>query len=263
MDGATPIEGGGGDAPFNFALVPYHTSEELLENVRSSVRRGLPEVRESQRHDAILSVAGGGPSLEDTWRELEGCIAAVNGSLGYLLSKNITPHLCGVCHPTIDVLDSITPHQDVTYFVASHCHPAVFDKLKDCKVFLWHNHPVEGLDDLLTELYPQGWLQVPGGCSMGLRWINLGYLNGFRKFHLHGLDSSFRDKSTHAYPDKQDDKEWITFDGFKTRLNFLGQVSDFITLMGEIRKPDIDPTEIKMFGDGLLQKRYRTWLAAL
>ncbi len=262
MDGPAPTERGG-NSPFNFILVPTHKPETLLEHVRSSVSRGLPEVKECQAHGEILSIAGGGPSLEDTWKELQGYIAAVNGSLSYLLSKGVTPQMCGVCDPSEHMADVVEPHADVSYFIASHVHPKVFDKLlkTDCRVYLWHNHPIDGLDALLSELYPQGWLQVPGGCTMGLRWFPLGYLNGFRKFHAHGLDSSFRDKSSHAYPDHQDKKEWITFDGFPTRINFIGQVVDFIKMLDEFKKPEVEPTEIKMFGDGLLQKRYRDWLS--
>jgi hypothetical protein len=252
---------GGGNSPFNFILKPTHTPETLLEHVRSAVSRGLPEVKECQAHGEILSIAGGGPSLEDTYDRLEGYIAAVNGSLAYLLARDVVPNMCGVCDPSAHMADVIEAHPDVAYFLASCVHPSVFDKLKDCRVYLWHLHPIDGLDALLKELYPQGWLQVPGGCTMGLRWVNLGYLNGFRKFHLHGLDSSFRDKSSHAYPDHQDNKDWISFDGYPTRVNFLGQVVDFIRMMEELKKPGVEPTEINMFGDGLLQKRYRDWLA--
>ena len=248
--------------PFNFALVPAHTPEQLLDNVRHAMTLGLSEVKPCAAHDGILSVAGGGPSLEDTYKELTGCIAAVNGTLGYLEAKGVQANICGVCDPSEHMAERVEAIPDVTYFIASCCHPALFDKLlkAGCKVYLWHLHPIDGLDGLLNEYYPDGWIQVPGGCTMGTRWLTLGYFLGFRKFHLHGLDSSFRDKSTHAYPDAQDDKEWITFDGFKTRMNFLAQAVDFVKLIEDSRKPEVEPIEIKMFGDGLLQWRHQKWL---
>lgn len=249
--------------PFNFALVPTHKPEQLLENVRYALTLGLPEVKyPSAAHDGILSIAGGGPSLEDTWPELEGYIAAVNGSLGYLMGKGVTPQMCGVCDPSEHMADVVAAAPGVAYFIASCVHPSVFDKLMaaGCTIYLWHLHPIDGLDDLLKEHYPEGWIQLPGGCTMGTRWLTLGYHMGFRKFHFHGLDSSFRDKSSHAYADHQDKKEWVGFDGFQTRINFLGQVVDFISLMEDSRKPDVDPIEVKMFGNGLLQARYRHWL---
>lgn len=248
--------------PFNFALVPMHKPEQLLDNVRYAMTLGLPEVTQCAPHDEILSIAGGGPSLEDTYKDLTGYIAAVNGSLGYLLKRGVTPQMCGVCDPSEHMVDIVDAVPGVTYFIASCVHPKVFDKLiaAGCKIYLWHLHPIDGQDELLSEYYPDGWVQIPGGCTMGTRWLTLGYHLGFRKIHCHGMDSSFRDKSSHAYPDKQDQKEWVSFDGFKTRINFLGQVVDFIGLMEDGRKPGVDPVEITMFGDGLLQSRYAHWL---
>ena len=248
--------------PFNFVLVPTHKPEQLLDHVRYAMTLGLPEVKECAAHGEIMSVAGGGPSLEDTWGELTGYVAAVNGSLSYLLGKGVAPQMCGVCDPSEHMAEVVEAKQGVTYFLASHVHPKLFDKLiaANCTVYLWHLHPIDGLDELLAEYYPEGWVQIPGGCTMGLRWLTLGYHMGFRKFHLHGLDSSFRGKSSHAYPDKQDHKEWIGFDGYQTRINFLGQVTDFIGLMEDGLGHDVDPLEIKMHGDGLLQWRYSKWL---
>lgn len=247
--------------PFNFALVPTHKPEQLLDNVRYAMTLGLPEVKQCAAHDQILSIAGGGPSLEDTWQDLTGFVAAVNGSLAYLIEKGVTPQMCGVCDPSEHMADIVKAVPGVTYFVASCVHPKVFDKLiaAGCTVYLWHLHPIDGLDELLGQYYPDGWVQIPGGCTMGTRWLTLGYHLGFRKIHVHGLDSSFR-KTSHAYPDHQDVKEWVGFDGFQTRINFLGQVVDFIGLMEDGRKSDVEPIEIKMFGEGLLQKRYAHWL---
>lgn len=247
--------------PFNFALVPTHKPEQLLEHVRYAMTLGLPEVKECAAHDAILSIAGGGPSLEDTWPELTGFIAAANGSLDYLLKKGVAPQMCGVCDPSEHMVDIVEANPGVTYFIASCVHPLVFQKLiaAKCTIYLWHLHPIDGLDELLAEYYPEGWVQIPGGCTMGTRWLTLGYHLGFRKIHVHGLDSSFRG-SSHAYPDHQDAKEWIQFDGHSTRIPFLGQVNDFIGLMEDGRKSDVESIEITMFGEGLLQKRYAHWL---
>lgn len=255
---------GAGDyepAPFNFALVPTHKPEKLLEHVRYAMTLGLPEIKQCAAHDGILSIAGGGPSLADTYKDLTGFVAAANGSLSYLIEKGVTPQMCGVCDPSEHMVDIIDAVPGVAYFIASCVHPKVFDKLiaAGCTVYLWHLHPIDGLDEVLSEYYPDGWVQIPGGCSMGTRWLTLGYHLGFRNIHVHGLDSSFRETS-HAYADHQDAKEWITFDGYKTRIPFLGQINDFIGLMEDGRKPDVEPIEITMHGEGLLQKRYAHWL---
>ncbi len=253
--------------PFNFALIPGRTPEELLGNVRYALSLGLPDLQgANDANNGTLCIVGGGPSLEDTWPQLEGhdFIATANGTLSFLKKKGLRPYFCGVCHPTESIADEIEADPEVKYFLGSCVHPKVFDKLlaANCKIVLWHLHPIDGLDEVLNQHYgDKGWVQIPGGTTMGLRWITLGYHLGFRKFHLHGLDSSFRDKSSHAYPHHQDHKEWINYDGYMTRIPFLGQVEDFLSLMHDGQMLD-DPPQITMFGDGLLQMRYSHWLKA-
>ena len=250
-----------------FALPPLLTSvkpEIMLGNMRSSLERNLPALKVCKPHNLILSVAGGGPSLADTVKDLTGYIATINGSLKFLLSQPIvngSPYFCGVMDPNEHIADGLVDDCNIRYYVASICHPAVFDKLKNCHVVLWHTTPIStgdeaGATDIL-KAYSKDWMAVGGGCTMGLRWINLGYVLGFRNFNLHGLDSSFRGSKTHAYPDRADKKNHLTVDGRETRLNFLAQVRDFLSVLETLQKPGFDRTEIKVFGEGLLQDTVR------
>lgn len=260
LDIATEAEGG--HTPFRFQLIPGRKPEELLANVRYALSLGLPDVRvEGKPLDDVLSVAGGGPSLADTWRDMTGYVAAINGSLRYLLEQGAVPNMCGICHPTESIVDMIDTHPDVAYFLASCVHPRVFDKLlaANCRVYLWHmtEQSIDGLDDVLRAHYPQGWVGMTGGTTMGMRWLNLGYYLGFRKFHLHGMDSCFKGDASHAYPDKQDG-QWINYDGYRTRPPFIGQVVDFLEFVDNAQRLP-EPIEITTFGDGLLQSRYKQW----
>lgn len=247
--------------PFGFTLVPAHSPEELHENMRSSIARNLPTVHQvSTAHDGVLSIAGGGPSLADTCNELEGYVAAINGSLQFLLDRGIVPQMCGMCDPSPHMVDIIAADPRVTYFLASIVHPAVYDKLLNagCTVYRWNSSAVPGGERVLATYDPDT-MTIGGGSTMGLRWIVLGYTFGFRKFRLHGFDSSFRSKSSHAYPDHQDSKDWITFEGFSTRPNFIGQVVDFINWMERLKDEDVEPLDIRVLGDGLLQAKFRQW----
>lgn len=235
---------------------PSATPGRMLENMRSALSRGLPEVRRCRPHSHLLSVCGGGPSLADTFRDAKGYIAAINGSQRFLTENGILPDACGILDPGRHMPDVITADRRVRYFVASICDPGVFDKLKDCMVHLWHPSGVCGSEAAL-ELRGGDWLQVAGGCTMGLRWINLGYVLGFRTFHLHGMDSSFRDGETHAYPDRERDGAILTINGRKTRANFWEQVGDFMATLQAFKQPDIEPVTFEVFGDGLLQDVYR------
>ena len=262
-----PHEMEAGDGVSRFHLCPAVPAATMLANMRSALARGLPEVTPCNAHGLTLSVAGGGPSLQDTYQDLDGFICGVNGSLGFILGKDIKPgasYACGVMDAGAHIADQIVADKSVRYYVASICDPAVFDKLEGCDVRLWHVSPdstedPEGVRAILNEFYPQGWLAIGGGCTMGLRWINLGYLLGFRKFNLHGLDSSFRKGSTHAYPDRADTKDRIEFNGYETRPNFLAQVYDFFGVLNRLSEPDHEATEVNLFGEGLLQTEWREW----
>ena len=254
----------------HFHLSPAVPAAKMLENMRAAIARKLPEATACKPHGLTLSVAAGGPSLADTYQELDGYIAAVNGSLAFLMDREKKPdasYCCGIMDAGEHIADMIVADSQVRYYVASICDPAVFDKLKECDVRLWHISPEStedpaGVTAVLNEAYPDHWHAIGGGCTMGLRWVNLGYLLGFRKFDLHGLDSSFRDGATHAYPDRADTKDRIEFNGRMTRPNFLAQVYDFFGLLNRIDAPDHEPVTIRVFGEGLLQDQYQEWLAA-
>ena len=232
----------------------------MLENCKINMAQGLPEVQKCRVHAHELVIAGGGPSVRDSLLKPGGYIGAINGSIKWLLEQGIVPNACAVLDSGEHIADLIEPHPDVTFFVAANASPAVFDRLRDNHVVIWFPTAVPGLESHLQVERPTDWFMIGGGCTMGLRWINLGYVCGFRTFHLHGFDSSFVGDKTHAYPDRADVKEHITVDGYNTRLNFLHQVSDFLVTMETFNKSDMDETEFFLYGDGLLQSTVDRYL---
>lgn len=230
-----------------FPTSPCVDDGQMLENVRSALGRDLPRIKGCKPHTRVMSIAGGGPSLGDTWRDLSGVIVTANASLGFLLSKGVKPWACGLLDPRPHIADLIEPRDDVFFFVASCCHPRVFDKIGD-RAIIWHPSGMPGLE---TEL-PTGTDMIGGGSTMGLRWLNLGYFMGFRSFDAHGLDSSFKGESTHAYPDHTDGERVLYHRGFATRLNFLQQVDDWFSTKAMFASLP-DPPEIRLHGEGLLQ----------
>lgn len=255
-----------GEQISRFYLSPAVSAERMLENMASAIARGLPEATPCKPHDMLLSVAGGGPSLADTYQDLTGFTCAVNGSLSWLLDQGVKPYACGIMDAGEHIADAIVADPDVRYYVASICDPKVFDKLKDCDVRLWHVSPnatedPRGVEDVLNKAHPERWHSIGGGCTMGLRWINLGYFLGFRRFHLHGLDSSFRSGATHAYPDRDDAKEHITFDGHDTKLSFLAQLHDFGDMLEWLWELDSN-VQLEVFGEGLVQNEWKAFRQA-
>lgn len=223
---------------------------QMLENVRSAMSRGLPEVRPSAPHDRLLSIAAGGPSLADTWKELSGVVVTTNGSLGFLLERGVTPWACGVFDPRPHMADVVEAHPDVLYFLGSTCHPKLFEKLKGCKVGIWHPLGMAGIE----EAAKGATCFIGGGGTIGLRWLNLGHVMGFRKMDAHGLDSSFRNGKTHAYPDYRGEMQSLDLFGYRTAINFIEQVRDWFLIKAMFaRMPVEEQPDIKLFGDGLLQ----------
>jgi len=114
----------------------------------------------------------------------------------------------------------VVPDNGVYYLLSTSCDPGLFDKLlkADCKIRIWNPLPANvgvGIDEtsfqmreggkgfrLLGEDYPDQFM-IGGGTSVGLRTIFLGYVLGYRTFHLHGNDASFRGLETHAHWDRR------------------------------------------------------------
>lgn len=194
-----------------------------------------------------MSIAGGAPSIQDTKNDLDGYICGINGSLRYLYENGIKAQACGICDPTEYVADNLEPIDGVHYFIASMVHPKIFEKLKDQHVIMWHCSGEPRAEELLKDKYLIG-----GGSTMGMRWLNLGYIMGFREFHLHGMDSSYVDGRTHAYKEHER-KERIKVNDRETSPNFMSQINDFKETMERFKWPDMQPTKIRLYGEGLLQ----------
>lgn len=231
-------------------MVPAYDPSMVLDHMRVNVKRNLPEVKVCRPHAHKLSVAGGAPSLQDTKDELDGYICGINGSVPYLYDNGIKAQACGVLDPHVD----IEPIKGVHYYVSSMAKPEVFEALKDCHVVMWHSSGPIGAEEVLKER-DKDYLLIGGGSTMGLRWLNLGYTIGFRDFHLHGLDSSYRDGETHAYKD-HDRTQMMTVNGRQTSPNFVQQVSDFPVIMDRFAQDDMDKINVQLYGEGLLQDSY-------
>ena len=144
-----------------------------------------------------MSVCGYGPSLAETYRSINPAlpIMTTSGAHDFLLDRGITPTWHIECdprpHKTFFIEKS---HPDVTYLIASVCHPDMFRKLlaKKRNVVMWH---------AVTDVYKEqlsalreieyGAHMVGGGSNAGLRAMLLAYHMGFRDIDCHGIDFSY------------------------------------------------------------------------
>lgn len=266
--------------PENLAPLKIHArcvadNDTIREHVDYCVTLGLKYfVPTKTTHNLEAVLVGSGPSVKTQVNNLKSKrkdpkyrFFGIKGGHDFLLRNKIQPDF-GVA---VDPLEKI--HREnflldakkCIYFIASQCHPTLFDALlkREKEVIIWH---------LLTDnlaawsrqpdspIYQH--YMIPGGSTSGLRAIVLAYSAGFRKFHLYGFDSCLtgaqRKVNGETYEDKKDDgsdkaiklkvgQKWFTADPA-----FASQANEFQELLKSLWRPE-DPFTIRGYGDGLIQ----------
>ena len=210
-------------------MIPLETTlklnvglEAAMENVIAALTRGKAEgfklFRPEPPHGVPACIVGGGPSLKAKLPKLRklqakgAVVIACNGAHDYLLRHGIIPWAMIMMDAREQNAEFVKrPRRDVHYFMASQCHPSVFDALRDHQVVLWHSAAGDDLEAILRargEVYGEDHMIVAGGNTIGLRAMNLAYINGVRDFHLFGMDSCYKTpKVHHAYKQTLNDGE--------------------------------------------------------
>ncbi len=186
----------------------------LLNNVKLAIGRKLPWLELEPAHDGHAVIVGGGPSLEDTveairWRKSIGQeVWALNGSGEWLRNRDIIPdfHACVDARPDNSRFFK-RPDGETTYFIGSQCDPSIFDALDGQDVVLWHPNSDGVAETLAGETRPVH--LIGGGSTVGLCSMVLAYALGYRKIHLYGFDSSYREDTHHAYMQNLNDADFI------------------------------------------------------
>lgn len=182
------------------------SNEDIKANIAFNIKRNVLRI-ENYHHfkkitDTPIAIVGGGPSLKYNLNKLrEFQIILIAGSAhDYLVSKDIVADYCALCDPSPLTLGYIkAPQPHTTYFLASGCDPLVFDKLKNNKVYLWHCY-TDLNKDYFYELEPTCHM-IGGGCTIGLRSINIAIMLGYYNIHLFGFDGCLSEKEeNYAYP---------------------------------------------------------------
>jgi uncharacterized Rossmann fold enzyme len=231
-------------------------TERLTKNVRSAIDRLIPWLKLQEPHAGHVAIIGGGPSMADkfgeiAWRKSMGQqVWALNGTASYLRERGIIPD----AHVIVDArpenaafLDGAA--SDTMHYLASQCDPEVFKAAE--RVTLWHAHS-PGMVEMLTGL--QETSLVGGGSTVGLQALVIAYILGYRKIHLYGFDSSYREDEHHAYPQGLNANE-VTVNAlvgdrtFKAAPWMVQQAEEFMTTAAELER---DGTVITVHGDGLL-----------
>lgn len=218
------------------------SAEIKAQNAAINQKRDVRRFSTQPERDGDACIVGGGPSLADCLDELRmrkaagQYIFATNNTFQYLLARGIKPD----AHVILDAREScikfLRPTKGVTYYLNVSCHPSLFEKLA-------------GHDIVMYDLNGAG-----TGSTVGLKALYLAGFSGFRKFHLIGMDSSYRDSDHHAYRQTENDAEEIhevDADGvkFMAAVWMIVQAEEFQQIAKSLAEQDCILT---VSGDGLL-----------
>ena len=202
----------------------------ILEQIKENAKWGCKEIKPHAIQDKEIMILCGGPSLNDYRDEIiekwkSGVkVVTVNGAYHWAQSN-------GMANVNQCMLDArefnnrfVQPvSDDCLYFIASQCHPSVFECLPKDRVYYWHTTTSKTALDVIAENYPNHSI-CAGGSTVALRAIVLMRVLGFKNQTIYGMDSCLMDGEHHAYEQKEND-------GFK----------DTITVMIEDRSFECQP----------------------
>jgi hypothetical protein len=119
-------------------------------------------------------IIGGSPSLAkniEKIRELreQGVkLIAMNGAYKYCIDQGIKPSALVIVDPLEHNARFADPIiNDCKYFIASQCHPKIFEKVPKDRTYIWHTG-VEKIKEILEER-KEPYVPVPGGSTVLLR----------------------------------------------------------------------------------------------
>jgi hypothetical protein len=166
----------------------------IRAHVVSALSRGLIEVEVAPPRpgDERFTIVANGPSALGA--PLTGTpTLAINNALRLFVERGLAPDYWIASDPQACVADYLrgAPRETV-YLVASKCHPAVFETLRDRRVVLWHCAEPSTLD-LLT-----GRLIVQSSITVTLCALNLMPVLGYRHLDVWGWDACYLDGRSHA-----------------------------------------------------------------
>ena len=242
-------------APLILSYDVCETHENIERNIRQTLDSEYKSYIELLRAPVgrVLSIAGFGPSIKETWTKLEGDVWVCNGAHNWLIERGVIPKYAMFWDAAEVVGQFVAPHPSVTYLVASRCHRSVFDALEGHNVYVWHAAGDAKMDDLLCE-FKRAEPMVGHGSAAVTTSMMVATNMGYRSFRLFGADSSFTGEFTHAeesiVPEVGMDI-WMNGRKFRSTSWLAGQVEDF-KIMGPILASQ--GCDIEFYGDGLLQE---------
>jgi hypothetical protein len=238
--------------------------DRIYANIRTNIRRQLPQVQIHAANDYRVAMLCGGPSLADNERRIRTLhhrhgwkIATVNGTHRWAMDRGLSPSV----HAMLDARPFNARFvEDVErtcrYLICSQCDPAVFEALAGLDVHIWHGASrKEPEAKILDRFYAGRWQDVMGGGSIGTRAIGLLYLIGVRNVRVFGMDGCLRDGEHHAFAQSENDAGPHAIKGvrvrrrrFRAHVWMLAQLDDWLQMAPHVP----EDLNLSIEGDGML-----------
>jgi 2-polyprenyl-3-methyl-5-hydroxy-6-metoxy-1,4-benzoquinol methylase len=190
-------------------------NEQIKKNVAHNIKQGFLQVEPHPTNDIEVMIVGGGPSLPQHIEKIKELrhngvkLITINNAYKWCLDNGLTPSAMVMVDArefNARFIESVV--EDCKYFIASQCHPSVFEGLPKDRTYIWHTQ-AEMLREMLDKQYKQWW-PIPGGSTVLLRAIPLFRTLGFKRFHLFGCDSCLgEDNKHHAYKQVENDGQLV------------------------------------------------------
>lgn len=193
-------------------------SSITYENVKRNVKLGLPKLEKLSEYNKIkghnypIALVGGGPSLKNYIEELKDfhTILVCGSAHDYLRENNIISDYATICDPdpvSINYYQKL--HPNTNYLLSTGVDSVIIDHFKNNKIALWHCHSKDYDVAEIEKLEGVSYHAISGGCTVGLRSINIALMLGYTNLHFFGFDSCMSDEECHAY--KVSDEEKTAF----------------------------------------------------
>jgi SAM-dependent methyltransferase len=249
-------------------------SEEIIQNIKDNAKYKdkYQKVVPHQLQDTEVMIVCGGPSLDDYKDEIiklraEGMpLITTNGSYNWAIENGMNPSMQMIIdarefnkrflRPVVD---------DCKYFIASQCHPSLFEGMPEDRTYIWHVtggtiDEKEKTTDLIEECYGD-FFPVPGGSTVTLRGLCLLRMLGFHKIHMYGFDSCYLDDRHHAYAQPENNFDYggiapVAVGGraFSCDAWMVSQAYEFMKIMGKLG----DEMDLNVVGNGLIAHIIKT-----
>ena len=209
-------------------------------------------------------IIGGGPSIDgqiDMILKLKrqgGITYVIERMYSWCLSHDIIPDYVIVLDASDDVIESFDNiHPDVTHLIATQCNKDIFDKLSDCRKYIFAT-PQKGINfSDFWDKYGYGKVTIiNAGGSVTIACMSIALTLGCDKLHIFGFDCYISDKQyatgitgvgeqKHVYEIKVEERI------FKVTNSYLSFVQQFAILMEIARKNNMIK-EVEIYGDSLV-----------